>query len=324
MRLVGWLVFILALTLAGIFGLIDFAAIVQVVATHPHIALECFALVVLSFAFVALRMAALLKVAGIHITYYESLKITMLSQFYGNILIGPIGAEVTKFSMLVKKSGHRYAELTTILLLDRVFGLSGLVCVVLFMSFLATKVSARVPYHSYVTAGFLSVLMMLIALFLIHKHLSMKTKYAVKEFIKSRAPSLHKILSQLGRGFRTFKLVASDPLILCKVVGFSVMASLLPLIGFWEITKATLPNVFDFYSSIMILAITILMNSMGITPGGIGVGEGVFALLCFLVTGDSSLPYIETFLTIRLISIMCVLPGGGFLLRPSQPEKKTP
>lgn len=323
MKLLGWFVLISLLVLAGILGLIDFTAIFRTLVTHPRIAFECFVLVSLSYALVALRLTALLKLIDVPISYRDSLKITMLSQFSGTILAGPIGAEATRFGMLVNKCGHRYAELTSALLLDRIFGLSGLMCFVFFMPFVAAKVSARIPYYHYITTAFLIFSVALIMLFIIHKHFSARKKLAVKELIKSFAQGLYKLLSQLGRVFRTFRDVMSKPLTLFKLIGLSALVSFLPLIGFAEIINAFMPNVFDFPSCIMILAITILINSIGITPGGVGVGEGVFALFCFSVTGDSSLPYIETFLTIRLITVMCVLPGGVFLLRPQQAEKKS-
>lgn len=321
MKLAGWLILILALLLAAIFGLIDFAAIFHTLVTHPHIALECFILVSLSYAVVALRLAALLKLVDIPITYSDSLKITMLSQFSGTILAGPIGAEATRFGMLMKKCEHRYTELTSALLLDRIFGLSGLMCFVLFMPFIATKISARIPYHYYMTATFLTFSLVLAMLFLGHKYFPTRIKHLTKELIRYRAQGIYKVLSHLGRVFRTAKNIMSNPFTLFKLVGFSIIASILPLIGFSEIIRVFLPNVFNFPSSIMILAITILINSIGITPGGIGVGEGVFALFCFSVTRDGSLPYIETFLTIRLVTIMCALPGGILLLKAPLPEK---
>jgi len=319
-RLAGCGVLISLLVAAHLLGLIDFVPIYRTLVSHSQIVLECLILAALSFSCVALRLAALLKLINMPVSFSDALRITMLSQFSGTIFAGPIGAEATRFGMLVKRCEHRYTELTTLLLFDRIFGLLGLVCIVFFMSFAAVKVSARIPYHHYIIAAGLLFSVALATLFIIHKHLATKKKHAVKALIKSCSPHLYKLLSQLGRVFRTFRNIMSNPLTLLKLVGFSVLASLLPLFGFSEIIKIFLPNIFDFPSGILILAITILFNSIGITPGGIGVGEGVFGLLGFLATGDSSLPYIETFLTIRLISIMCVLPGGLFLLQAAQPK----
>lgn len=321
MKLAGWVILILALVLVGIFGLIDFAAIFSALVAHPRIVFECFILVTFSVAFAAMRLAALLKLVGISVAYLDVLKITMLALFSGAILVGPIGAEVARFGMLVKKCEHRHAELTAVLLFDRILGLFGMGCVVFFMSLLAAEVSERVPYHHYLAAAVLVVFATLVLPFIMYKHISMRRKQVVKEYVRNRAPGLCGIFFQLGLVFRASRNVVSRPLMLFKLVGFSVFASLLPLIGFSEVIKALLPNTFNFSSCVMILAITILFNSIGITPGGLGVGESVFALLCFLVTQDSSLPYVETFLTIRLISIMCVLPGGVFLLWALQQRK---
>lgn len=320
MKLAGIIILIIVLALANKFGLIDLVAISNTLVTRPQIVVECFVLVTLSYAVVALRLSAVLKLINIPISYSDSFKITMLSQFSGTILAGPIGAEVARFGMLMKKSENRFTELTSVLLLDRVLGISGLMSFVVLMPFVAAKVAAGVPYLYYITAAFAVLFVLLMILFIIHKHLSTKNKQFAKELIRSYTPIIYKLLSQFGRVFHTFRSVLFNPLTLFKLVGFSVLASLLPLIGFSEIVKAFMPNVFDFSTSIMILAITILINSIGITPGGVGVGEAVFALFCFTVTGDSSLPYIETFLTIRLITIICVLPGGLFLVKTPFPS----
>jgi uncharacterized protein (TIRG00374 family) len=321
MKLAGLFILIFVLALADTLGLIDFAAISHTLAAHPQIVSECFILTALSFACVALRLAALLKLIDVPISYSDCFKVTMLSLFSGTLLIGPLGTEATRFGMLIKKCEHRYAELTAVLLLDRVFGLSGLVCIVFFMSLVADQVSARIPYHHYMIAAFLLFFAALVLLFMTHKYLPTRRKQAAKELIRQHAPSLYKILSQLGRIFRTSKHIMSNPMTLFKLVSFSVMASFLPLIGLSEVINVFLPNTFDFPSSLMILSITILINSIGITPGGIGVGEAVFALFCFAVTRDASLPYVETFLSVRLISIICVLPGGLVLLQAPQREK---
>lgn len=308
------LLFVVLLIFANQTGIIHFDTLFSTLISNPRITLLCVVLTLVSYGILALRLMVLLKLIDVRLSFFESVKVTMLSQFAGTIFAGPLGAEATRFGVLLKRGHARFAELATILVVDRALGLTGLVLPLFVLPFFAVTVAERISYHHYVISVFLLIVATLLLLLFAHRVLAVDIKVSIKENIKVAAPKLYIIVSQLARMFRAVKLIVAYPATLVTVVVLSVCSGLAPLIGYSELVAAFLPNLFDFPSRILILATTMIINGIGVTPGGVGVGEGVFALLGHLTTGKSALSFIETFLAIRMVSMGCALLGGLFLL----------
>jgi uncharacterized membrane protein YbhN (UPF0104 family) len=107
---------------------------------------------------------------------------------------------------------------------------------------------------------------------------------------------------------RSIALIADDPRAALRGFGLSLPANLLPICGFFAIA-AMMPNMtmspLDFG---FVLPTALLANSLSITPGGLGAGEGAFGLLSHMVV-QAPISYAALFFSFRLISVLASLPG---------------
>jgi len=102
----------------------------------------------------AVRWRMLLKVQGIHITLWESLRLTYIGWFFNNWLPGATGGDFVKAYYIATQTHHK-PEAVTVVFLDRVLGLVA-VCLIGAVAVAASLRDPRVRVAQIVVGAFLA------------------------------------------------------------------------------------------------------------------------------------------------------------------------
>ena len=84
----------------------------------------------------AQRLKLLLAAQGLVVTLGIAVRIVTIATFFGLCIPGGTGGDVMKIYYLVSSDRGRTVEIATLVLMDRVIGMVGLLCTVLFLALL--------------------------------------------------------------------------------------------------------------------------------------------------------------------------------------------
>jgi len=192
------------------------------------------------------------------------------------------------------------------ILIDR---LIGLVAVVLIgLAAMLTRPIGRGPLEFSVLA--LSVLFIgLLALLFFYGHVMAR---ALQRLLRGRSTRLAQILDDTGAALRQyaqdwrstgFALLLSAVIVGCAVGPIVLIAAAMPFAG----PGFGGPSAADYGIAGLY---ALIANSLPVTPGGLGIGEGAFASACIMLAPQASYAaYGTIFLAFRCVSILSALPG---------------
>lgn len=285
------------------------------VATHPglasslsgiHAAWLIGALMasVLSLLVVALRWRGLLRVLDVNIDVRESFRLGFLAEFFNTIIPGLIGGDAAKAYFVIRRT-QRPAGVIASLLVDRALGLVGMVLFAL-VSLLALGASGfRVSGALWLPVLLASATIagvVVAALLLFHSRLQRALRL---DRLGARLPFVAPMAAvreafthyRHGNGLAT----ASVLTVLAQILGMVSVA----LVGLG------LHLAVPWYAYLFYVPLVTIVAALPITPGGLGVMEGLY-LLCFATAGNSSAAAALVVL-LRGVQLLGVLPGALLL-----------
>lgn len=265
------------------------------------------ALFLLFFGIVAsgIRWWLLLKVSGIPVSFKSAIHIQLIGSFFSTYLPGASGGDIVRgvyiYRNLKKGEGRSIALMSIVT--DRMFALFGLVLTAGLMSlYLAVNPENGIDASSYIDlvvkifawGSVLIFVSILIAFFL---RLLNITSYLPPRLVNY----LH-----LARMAIMIYQQNWPCLILCGII--SVTASSTVAVGI-----VLIASIFPFAPAPTVTAIAgvfgNLFSAIPITPGGVGVGEVIFAKICTDLVNYSA-SYATIYLTFRMGMFFSNLPGG--------------
>jgi uncharacterized protein (TIRG00374 family) len=250
-----------------------------------------------------IRWWVLLRSSGYHqISLGRVLQIQLIGNFFSAFLPGAAGGDAIRGVYLYRlmPSGRSKALFT--ILADRAFSLIGLLsCAVVtcvWMSWTHLEGAATRQYtiltSVILVAGAMGALLSFILMAIISKN--DRIEWIPGKLRRFVTPITSAVLS-----YRTQK----SALLLCWLI--SVIASGVVIVGMIFIS-----NIFPFAAPHVTTAAAgvfgNLFSSIPVTPGGVGVGESVFAKTCADLTGKVA-PYASIYFAFRLCGLLSNLPG---------------
>jgi uncharacterized membrane protein YbhN (UPF0104 family) len=264
----------------------------------------------LSFLFIGIVLSGvrwwiLLRITGHSFPLRKCLKIQLLGSFFSTYLPGAAGGDLIRGAYvlaLVDKGKGRTSAVVSIVA-DRLFALLGLIFV--------GACAAAYIFQSDAHSEGLQTFMRLILLLVILSPLSVAVGIATV-LVAPRTP----IFAKLPDRLQTYLWIATDvatkfgthwPAVLA-CAAMSILASSIVAAGIVAIAAC-----FLYFPGAVIVAIAgvfgNVFSAVPITPGGLGVGESVFASICRELSGVTA-PFATIYLAFRIQMFIVNIPGG--------------
>lgn len=249
-------------------GIIDWRQLRGMVRAWPFTAAALAALM-LGFALVSLRASLLFARRGLRLSFADSLRLTLVGNA-ANLILPVIGSDMVRIVFTARGQAGRKTEIATIILLERVMGLVGILALPLvlapfFVGFIGAQPVIRwlVLLSALSAAGFLVA--MLIALSRRARE-SAAVGYLLRRFPLRGYPS--RILDTI-QGFR------NAPRVLSQALALSLAANALVAFAIVLLHVAMHPGALQPLAGFL-ASLGFVANNVPITPGGIGVAEAAF------------------------------------------------
>jgi len=292
------------LVVLGTTGILDWGALRGLLDRWQFTALAAVTIAI-AISVPAWRLCILLHPRGFDLGLAASLRLTFMGTFFNIAMPGSSGGDLIRIYYAAKGNEGRRAEIATIFLLDRFVGLVALVLypvilAPLYLSLLVDNSSLRAVVFS--AAGIVAVVGAGAWLFLRGADGTQRW-----ERLLGRMPG-GELIRRAGITLRSY---GSDHRPLWKALFVSLGGHALGMFGFVLLARAVLTPSLEWVLFV-IVPIGMVVNTIPLTPGGLGVGEAAFAVL-FGMAGLAGGPAV--LVSWRLISVLVGLPGLMFYLQ---------
>jgi uncharacterized protein (TIRG00374 family) len=245
-----------------------------------------------------LRWWWVLKIQNIHISFWKSIQLSWIGNFFSQVLPGVAGGEVVRGYYVAREAPHaKFAGISTILA-DRAMGLYTFLCLGL-MALCYLVAREREISDPVFQIGGLVFLFTLAVTLLFFFLLFPKPRQWTLRFIPQR------FRTPVETALNTYQTHGWD---LLRCFGISLRSGILTMMTFQVAARITASSL-TWNQVFLVCPLVLIANSLPITPGGIGVGETAASIL-FARFG------VETGATIMLIvrlwSVILRIPGAVF------------
>jgi glycosyltransferase 2 family protein len=280
-------------------GQINFSSLIRLLHAWP-LTLIAVLFLLLDILMMSIRASLLFRSARLSLSLGNSVQLNLIGFLFSTFLPGAAGGDIAKLVYAAKENHGRRAEVATVLILDRLVGVFSLVLLpLLFAPFFpdllrSVSVLRRLLYIDALLAAFMVAGAALVMFF---------------------APTRSWVTWLLGRwpGIKSLALRVLDAMAVHgkaqSTLFLALLLSLLANLALIVVTALGLyaVNPVSFSTRLALVApIGHLVNSLPLTPGGIGVGETAFNAL-FKLTGING--GAEALLCVRLWNVLVGLLG---------------
>jgi glycosyltransferase 2 family protein len=267
------------------------------------VTLAAVALLAMDALLMALRLRWLFRPQGLHLSLGGAMQLTLVGLFFATFLPGGAGGDVARLYYALRENRHRRTEIATVLILDRAFGLFSMLLLPLLFAPLFVTLIAGLPALQLVLLSVAVLAACMLAVFVVCLLSGRAVKYLSQEV--SGFPRWRNLAARV---FETIRMYRESPGALVAALGISVLVNL-SLIGVTALGVLVVNPSNLAPKMCLVVPIGYIVNSVPLTPGGLGVGETAFNAL-FHLTGLRG--GAEAILCWRIWSAVVAL--GGFAI----------
>ena len=256
------------------------------------------------------RLWLLARAMAMTVSWSRCLSITYAGFFANLFLPGGSGGDAVRLAYLAacNPAGERVRVLAPVTL-DRLLGLLGLLCVTglaLPLWLLGEAKETEFRWLAWLALG--GMLALLAGLVL-----SLVLLGPLQRWLEPwSAPSAGRVKRLLWQVLAAFAVYRERGRLLVLCLGISCCNHVVGLAALVITARAANLGDLGWLDYALVGAFTLVANAVPLTPGGLGVGEGVFARLCLLLApGGAPAGYGSIFLAFRCLSVLLSLPGAG-------------
>jgi glycosyltransferase 2 family protein len=294
--LVAIIVFII-----GRLGIINAATVARMF-SRPVAAVAAVLAIGFAIHLSVVRWHLLLTIQRQSVPFWRLWQITFASYFIGTTTLGTLGADALRLYYIGRERPESAGQAYLSIAVDRLLGLLGLVVIGLALFAVNRdeirkhwELSGFVIVSAAVGAGILAVGV----LFVVFERLIVPV---VRRFRPLRRTTLH--INLLVQSYRH----RLPTLGLCLLI--SVLAQGLTLACLIVLTRALFDSALTLPQLGMAGVMATIANQVPITPGGLALGEGTFAYLCWLMDpAGAANDYGTVVFLQRLVALLATLPG---------------
>ena len=296
------------------FSKIDLKALVAL-SSRPAAAV-CVALVFATLPIAALRWMVLLRTLGFEISFRKLYHIIAITNLFNALLVGPVGGDVARAVYVWRIIGHSSASVASSIALDRLFGLFSAFCIaMIYVAFNWSWMKddpALFALGTSVALGFTGMIAAAGAILI--------TPNLVQP-LETRLSGWSRLSSLFGWVTRTVRSMSGNPLALLSVLLLALLSQAATVLAVLVIGDALGIQTLRSVDYMLAVPVTIVANSLPLTPNGLGIGEASFDQICrWLVPLSQNVPYSSAFFAFRILGIVASLSGlvSLFIYRNSE------
>lgn len=283
------------------FGLIDLRTLRQALA-HPLMLALAVALATVAIPISGVRWHILLQSQGLKLQLRHTVQLTAIAAFFGTFLPGGLGGDLVRGAYIYQVSQGRQTSAILSIFIDRLIALLANVLV-------AVAVTLLRPWHAY---GALEYSLFIMAAFFMTALGVMfgfghQIAWLVNLLFRGRWHRISKVIDDVATALHLYSRSWASVL-LALVLSLLIVALLTTSVVVVAVTMIVGGlGVFDYAIA---ANYAIVANSLPITPGGLGVGEGAFASACMALASNSDgVAYGTAFLVFRCALVLSTLYG---------------
>ena len=228
----------------------------------------------------AMRTSLLFRCMRFQVSLANATRLTLIGFFFSTFLPGAAGGDLAKVYYAAKENQGRRAEVAAILLFDRLIGLLSLLLLPLIAAPFFTGL-----LQSAAVLRYLMLVDVVLALGLVGGLGLIMATERVRRVVSLESISWLGERNILSRMVSTVAAFRKSPAALLHALALSLLANCSVIVVTWLAAIALHP--FGISGKLFLVApIGHLVNSLPLTPGGLGVGETAFAAL-FAIAGIS-------------------------------------
>ena len=281
-------------------GLLDFCVIFRSLAHIQFLIWGAFCCTLAIFTTV-LRWWILVCVQKLPLSGFDAIRLTMIGYFFNIFIPGGAGGDIIRAAYIVKDCPERRAQALTVAFVDRGLGLHALLFMGLLISVISPGIFSGYPgAHTWIVILIgLFVIGTLSPFIMISKHTSGPAIRFFGRFIGGSEAWHDAINCYRGQPIKiSYAYLLSFANVVLNVL----------LLHFMMLAVGANPKLIE---TLAFGPLVILANTLPITPGGIGVAEGVSAGLYSLIGQSDGA---NGMLLARFFIILGALPGLPFFL----------
>jgi uncharacterized protein (TIRG00374 family) len=264
-----------------------------------------------SIACIGIRWRMLLQVQDVRIGIWEAMRLTVLGEFFNNVVPGTVGGDLVK-AYYVSKHTHLRSGVLVSVFIDRLLGLTMLafLAVVSVLAVLAVGLETLDRIYLSLIASVIC-LGVVGAMFLFILSSRVRSLFRL-EWLFRRLPISHH-LDEAGSAARQYKANWSR---LIGSVGVTVLAHM-SFIGGIAMIGASLSLAVPAFMYAVYIPLIYILGAVPVTPGGVGLVEKLY--VAFFVVNPAGV--LAMALLVRLIKMAVSLPGVGVAVRGARLPK---
>jgi uncharacterized protein (TIRG00374 family) len=292
--------------LAGLFiwGQIDLRSLAQL-ADNPTAVAGCLALLLVTLPLAAIRWGVLLRVLGVSISFVNLLHFVGIGVLTTTVLFGTMGGDAVRGLYAWRAVGGTGDRVAVSVLADRVVSLLALLFLCLIFSVF--------KWHRIQQAPALVALSGSMVLAVVACVVAVGTLFAAPrlvlsfEIFLSRWPT---IAAAFRRSREMILAFRTNPVALLSAFVLAVTIQVLVVFAMALLTDALKVGTLDMADLMLAVPLTLAVNALPLTPGGIGIGEAAFDQIChWLEPVPTGAAYSSIFFAYRIILSLTCIPG---------------
>ena len=300
------------------YGQIDLRAVSDLV-NAPGTILTCVALVFISLPLSALRWGMLLRALNVSIPFMKLFHIVSISTMLNVFLLGAFGGDAVRLLYAWREVRHGRGRIAASIVADRVIALLGVIILALLFTIFNWSRMRQEPWLAALAVG----VFLAFATSVVGCCMLFLTPAAVDRMVDAlkHLPRLVTLLVHL----RSITLMLrNSPLILLGGLALGLLVPMLTAAGVIVVANALAIGQLTVADYAFAVPLTVLVNTLPISPNGLGVGEAAFDQICrWLEPVPSGVGYSSIFFAYRAVGMLTCLCGVVSYLsyRPSPLEE---
>lgn len=301
------------------FRLIDTVRL-RLALAHPALITLAILTCMMMIPIAGLRWHLLLRSQGLVLPIWHTIRIVALSLFFANFLPGSAGGDIVRGVYIYQAAHGRRTGALLSIFIDRLIGLAAFILFGLVATLLRPHQDQGYNVFEYGIFAFAALFLVgIVVLFLFGRSIAQR----VNLLFVGRSHRIAQIIDDAGAALREYSrqwrtvllaFTISLALVLLTAAGIIVITIAMHLGGLSMLEY----GIAGIYATIT--------NSLPLTPGGLGIGEGAFASACaVLEPATKGIPYGTVFLLFRCTIVISTLPGlAVYLMSPQRAKLLAP
>lgn len=268
----------------------------------------------------AIRWNLLLKVQGIIFTVRHVLCINWIGCFFNNFMPGGTGGDLIKLVYAIKGAPEKKGQVLMSIIVDRIIGLVGLFILFAIMLVVNVHEAFSEPKTQKVVMVAVSIMFAALGVIVIGLWRSLPQKVPFIGWVLSKLPLRDKLLQLVN----AYQIYARHPRVVIETLLISISVHAAVVFITYFLGMAFVPGGVSLKLLLFVVPMITLLVSIPITPGGLGVREGLYIRFLTVHQGIAAAAALSIGFMSFVSNLLMSLPGGLIYIFYRQHHEPSP